>query len=281
MLNIGIIGGGFVGKATSGFKNSKNNVYIYDLQPELCSPPETTMDDIYNCSIVFICVPTPMSEDGSCHVNIVENVVKDLKNNNVPHIVIRSTVPVHLSKNLGVHFMPEFLTEKSWKSDFANCSSWVIGTNPNVPNNSKFQRIMIDIIKTCYQEDIIVSPNTVFLTTSEAELVKYVRNCFLSTKVAFCNEIFRFCDKTDIDYETIRYAFSIDPRIGESHTAVPGHDGKFGFGGTCFPKDTSSLLYQFKNHEVEAPVLNAVQYRNLNIDRPEKDWSLDKGRAVI
>lgn len=280
MINIGIVGGGFVGKATAGFKNSKNAVFIFDLTPELCSPLGTTMQDIYKCQVVFVCVPTPMSKDGSCHTHIVESVVSDLKDHNVQNIVIRSTVPVHTSKNLGVHFMPEFLTEKNWKFDFANCNSWIIGAN-DLPNPSKFKRIMIDLIHTCYQEDAIVSSNILFTNPSEAELVKYLRNCFLSTKVAFCNEAYRLCQQLTIDYDTVRHAFSIDPRIGESHTSVPGHDGKFGFGGTCFPKDTSSLIHQFEVHNVDAPVLKAVQFRNLTIDRSEQDWTLDQGRAVI
>jgi UDPglucose 6-dehydrogenase len=280
MLKIGIIGGGFVGKATAGFQNSKNIVKIYDLKPELRLPEDTTMEDMYHSQIVFVCVPTPMSNDGSCHTNIVELVVKDLQDHQVEHIVVRSTVPVNFSQNLGVHFMPEFLTEKNALFDFANCHSWIIGTNDD-KNSSKFKRIMLDVIRTCYQQDIIVSPNVIFVTTSEAELVKYTRNCFLSTKVAFCNEIYKFCEKLGIDYDIVRHAFSVDPRIGESHTSVPGHDGKFGFGGTCFPKDTSSLIRQFKNHGVEAPVLSAVMHRNLTIDRPEQDWTLDQGRAVI
>lgn len=278
MQKIGIIGGGFVGKATAGFKNSKNSVFIYDLQPELCSPPGVTMDDIYSCDVVFVCVPTPMSKDGSCHLNIVESVVKDLKEHHVENIVIRSTVPVNTSKDLGVFFMPEFLTEKNWEFDFANCRAWIIGTDDAA---KQFKRLMIDIIHTSYQEDHLVSANVTFVSTSEAELVKYIRNCFLTTKVAFCNEIYQFCQKLGMDYEIVRQAFVLDNRIGESHTAIPGPDGKLGFGGTCFPKDTSSLIKQFSNHGVESPILNAVQHRNLTIDRPEQDWTLDQGRAVI
>jgi len=68
----------------------------------------------------------------------------------------------------------------------------------------------------------------------------------------------------------------LDDRIGSSHTDVPGPDGKAGFGGTCFPKDTNSLLHQMKN----SLVLKAVVERNQKVDRPEHDWESDKGRAV-
>lgn len=140
---------------------------------------------------------------------------------------------------------------------------------------------MIDLVHTCYQEDILVSANVLFVSTTEAELIKYVRNCYLTTKVSFCNEVYRLCEKLSVDYDTVRQAFVIDPRIGESHSAVPGPDGKFGFGGTCFPKDLSSLIRQFSDHGVQCPLLESVQLRNVEIDRPECDWTLDRGRAVI
>ena len=67
-----------------------------------------------------------------------------------------------------------------------------------------------------------------------------------------------------------------DERIGASHTLVPGHDGKRGFGGTCFPKDVNSMVCQMDN----SIILKAVTQRNENVDRPEKEWEQDKGRAV-
>jgi UDPglucose 6-dehydrogenase len=72
-----------------------------------------------------------------------------------------------------------------------------------------------------------------------------------------------------------------DKRIGESHTSVPGPDGRRGFGGTCFPKDTSSLLSQILNKGMGSYIINAAKKRNLDVDRPEKDWEEKKGRAVV
>ena len=67
-------------------------------------------------------------------------------------------------------------------------------------------------------------------------MVKLFRNCYLSTKISFCNEIYRFCEKQNIEYENVRNIACNDERIGHSHSFVPGHDGKYGFGGTCFSK---------------------------------------------
>jgi len=286
IVKIGIIGGGFVGKATSGFKSNRTEVFIYDLQPHLRVPSETTIQDIYKCDVVFVAVPTPMSKDGSCHYHIVESVVNDLKKNNVQNIVIRSTVPVGTSEKLGVHFMPEFLTEKNWKHDFFSCPTWIIGVDDD--KDSSFVSLMTTIIESCVDSLTIESGKILFTSTKEAELIKYTRNCFLATKVSFFNEIYSFCEESNIDYEKVRLGVSIDPRIGPSHTKVPNEEFfngrvalKRGFSGTCLPKEIESMIKQFETYDTPSPIIEAVRYRNITIDRPEQDWLEDKGRAVI
>ena len=108
-----------------------------------------------------------------------------------------------------------------------------------------------------------------------------VKNVFLSVKVGFFNEMENICDALDINYENVRCIATDDKRIGSNHTKVPGHDGKRGFGGTCFPKDTSSLRYEMQNSGMKSYVLDAIVERNDKVDRPEKDWMADKGRAAI
>jgi UDPglucose 6-dehydrogenase len=278
---IGVIGGGFVGKATAGFQNSKDNVIIFDLNSSLSRPCTTTMEDIYECHLVFVCVPTPMSKDGSCHISIVESVVKDLKQNGVKHIIIRSTVPIGTSELLETHFMPEFLTEKNWAHDFKTCGKWVLGINTKCKDSEECKTILQRTIENCVDEGVLDNKDVAFISTKEAELLKYFRNCFLATKVGFCNEIYHLCERVGISYDVMCEHAASDSRIGSSHTGVPGHDGKLGFGGTCFPKDLSSLIHQFSSHGVKSPILNAVQDRNVHIDRPEQDWNSDKGRAVV
>ena len=173
------------------------------------------------CEIIFVSVPTPMSKDGSCHLNIVKSVLKNLESINYKgYIVLRSTVPAGTCDELGVYFMPEFLTEKNYINDFINNKDWVFGLMNREHNNLHF------------------------LTNKEAEMVKMFKNCFLSVKVSFCNEIYEFCQAHNIDYENVRQIACNDDRILHSHTQVPGHDGRRGFGGTCFPKDTSSLRHE-------------------------------------
>ena len=72
-----------------------------------------------------------------------------------------------------------------------------------------------------------------------------------------------------------------DKRIGHSHSMVPGHDGKKGYGGTCFPKDTNNLLNLMNKNNVKSYIIENVVKRNEEHDRNEKDWEDNKGRAVV
>ena len=120
-----------------------------------------------------------------------------------------------------------------------------------------------------------------FTSNSIAEMTKLFRNCFLATKVAFCNEIYQFCEKKGITYEDVRYLATLDDRIRASHSVTPGPDGRRGFGGTCFPKDMASLRHQIQTNDLQSFVIHAAIERNETIDRPEKDWTTDVGRATI
>jgi UDP-glucuronate decarboxylase len=273
-MKIGIIGNGFVGKATRLFECQEIQCLTFDKEETLCNPAGTTLQDIKACDIVFVCVPTPMDQNGDCYLGIVKQVVQDLKPH--PYIVVRSTLPPGTADNLGVYFMPEFLTEKNWSSDFYTTSCWIFGGHSS-SQDQEFRKLVTNLINTAFKYQKIESNHISFLSRSEAEAVKYFRNSFLATKVSFCNEFYRYCEDKGIDYSQVAKYACLDTRIGSSHTQVPGHDGHFGFGGTCLPKDTACLRNLMKN----SPLLDAVVYRNDTIDRPEKDWQQDHGRAFI
>ena len=86
-------------------------------------------------------------------------------------------------------------------------------------------------------------------------------------------------DTVEADWPTVIEGFIRDGRVGSSHTNVPGHDGKLGFGGSCFPKDVQALINFCENNTVNPLVLRAVWEKNLEV-RPEKDWEQLKGRAI-
>lgn len=272
-FNIGIVGLGYVGKALlNGF--SSENIYTFDTT-ESCS--EKTLKDLSSKSdIIFICVPTPMNENGSCCLDIVNQVLHDLNslaNNQL--VVIKSTVPPgtcknfqNKYKNLDIIFNPEFLTEANFFQDFMNQDRIILG--------GKKLNLAEELYKKHFPKSKIIT-----LDYAEAEMVKYFSNSFLALKVSFANEIHSLCDKLNIDYNQVVKTAIKDVRIGSSHLSVPGPDGEYGFGGTCFPKDLSALLSVFNDSKIESIVLKAAWERNQNIDRRKQDWKLLKGRAVV
>jgi len=280
---IGIIGNGFVGKATYQLACTDITILAYDINPDLCNPVNLKLEDMNQCEIIFISVPTPMNTDGSCYLQIVKSVIENLKSISYPgFIVLRSTVPVGTCDDLSCYFMPEFLTEKNFINDFINNQNWIFGLiGLDTDQDNAFKEKITDLFNLAYTNDRIKYLNLNFVTNSEAEMIKMFKNCFLATKVSFCNEIYQFCQIKNINYDNVRLLAAEDSRILQSHTNVPGHDGKKGFGGTCFPKDTSSLKYQMELYGMTPYVLNAIIERNEKIDRPEKDWLADKGRASI
>ena len=111
-------------------------------------------------------------------------------------------------------------------------------------------------------------------------MVKYLTNTFLATKVSFANEMKMLCDFFNVDYDKVVEYSTYDERLGKSHWAVPGPDGKMGFGGSCFPKDINALISIADKWEIPANVLMAAWETNLDV-RPEQDWKELKGRAVV
>lgn len=281
-MKIGIIGGGFVGKATSLLSCDEISAIIFDLNPERCSPLGTTLQDVANCDLVFIAVNTPMNEDGSCHTGIVESAIEDVRRLNADaKIVIRSTVPPGTSERLGVSFMPEFLTEHNWQQDFLENDTWIIGSY-----DQKVRELFQNLIWTAYENGDLQYAAVATTTPGEAEMCKYIKNCFLATKVSLFNEFYQYCKVKGIDYDRAKELACYDARVGEGHTRVPNYEfgsdvPVFGYGGHCFPKDVKALKADMILHNSPPVILSAIDGRNETLDRPEKEWEKDKGRATL
>lgn len=277
---VGIIGGGFVGKALKLLECDDLNMLIYDINKDLCNPKNIEMKDLLKCECIFLCLPTPMNPNGSCNIDIICNVVKELRDLNYKGCIIcKSTVPVYTCDNLNINFCPEFLTEKNYEEDFINTSEWIIGLLND--SDIKLKELFSKMINISYKNGKIKSDKIIYLKNKEAEMVKLFKNSYLATKVSFCNEMYEYCKKKDINYDIVRDNVILDKRIEKSHTLVPGHDNKFGFGGTCLVKDIHNLEYEMELNNCNCLVLKNVIKRNETVDRQEKDWMLNKGRAVI
>ena len=276
-MNIGVIGLGYVGSAMVGGMENHFNVLSYDKFKE--STNSSIKELIENVEIVFVCVPTPMKKDGSCDTSIVESVLSEIHKCNKSSLttVLKSTLEIGSTEsfekkynNLNLVFNPEFLTEANFLEDFKNQKFIIIGSSSQ-NDTSKIQDLYS---KAFPKAEILVSNH------KEAELSKYFINCFLALKVSYANEISSLCQKLDINYDEVLRLISLEKRVGKSHLAVPGPDGKKGYGGSCFPKDINSLITLFENNSIESHVLSGSWKRNSTIDRPEKDWEKLKGRAV-
>jgi|TARA_R100000808_G_C2116631_1_gene129054 UDPglucose 6-dehydrogenase len=273
---IGIVGQGFVGSAVREGLKGFFSIETYDIAKE--STCESLESLCVKSRIIFVCLPTPMNlDDGSCHINIVEEVLSDINTiNQCKTIVVKSTIPPGTTakwnekfKNIDVVFNPEFLTEANAINDFKNQSRIIIGGPKNAA--SRVRRLFV---KAFPKVKIIKTDSTY------AEMVKYVTNCFLATKVSFANEMYQICDGFNIDYDkVIEYAMH-DERLGYSHWSVPGPDGDFGYGGHCFPKDVKALMHEASQLGINFTILKATDSKN-NYVRKNRNWEKMEGRAII
>ena len=265
---IGIIGNGFVGNAVAKGFQEKLEVRIYDIDPDKAthSYMETLISDY-----IFVCLPTPMIsvEGGKCNLSILENFFDEIPSTSDGTFIIKSTVPIGTTdrlnekyKNLKIVHNPEFLTAINAEHDFINSDRHVIGGDPRLTYGVE------KIYEYCF-------PNIPIYTMApkESESVKYFANCFLASKVMIFNEMKILCDNiSNVDYNKIIEAVTEDSRIGRSHTSVPGPDGEYGFGGTCFPKDINALIHTMEEYGIDPLVLKSVWEQNKKY-RLNWDWA--------
>ena len=283
---IGVVGNGFVGGAVKfGFSPQVGcdaEVRVYDKNP---SKSTHGLEETVNKSdFVFLSVPTPANSDGSINIDILDSALSDI--NEVSevdnYILIRSTVVPGTTwalqekfSNLNLLFNPEFLTERSANFDFINQSRFIIGSGDS-DKSALGSKLFSQLIKDRFGECVSILE----CTYETSEMIKYMSNCFFATKVSFLNEMYQIAEKCGVNWQQAVDGFVADGRIGHSHLNVPGHDGKFGFGGSCFPKDLNALIDLCYEKSIKANTLFGVWETNLEV-RPEQDWKELKGRAVI
>jgi len=283
---IGIVGNGFVGGAVKfGFSPQVGcdaEVRVYDKNPNKST--HTLEETVNKSDFIFLSVPTPANEDGSINLDILEGALNDISKVHEGRenaILIRSTVIPGTTwalqtkyPQLNILFNPEFLTERSANFDFINQSRFVVGNNGKMGNLMQSESF-VKLIKDRFG-DCVAIMETSYET---AELIKYMNNCFFATKVSFMNEMYQIAEKIDANWDEAVSGFVSDGRIGHSHMNVPGPDGKFGFGGSCFPKDIQAMIDFAEMFGLNPSVLKGAWEKNLEV-RSEQDWKELKGRAV-
>lgn len=233
--------------------------------------------------VYFVCLPTPMFEDGSADLSVVEGVLAELAEITGPRIaVVKSTVPPGSTEawnkrfaesGLHVVFNPEFLTEANALDDMRNQNRIILGG----------PRPWINEVKHLFDAAFPGVP-IVKTSSTTAEMVKYVTNNFLTVKVALANELAQICGALDskglnVDYDKVIEYAKYDTRLGTSHWAVPGPDGHPGFGGHCFPKDLNAMISVAKGLGVDPKMLQSAWDKNNEV-RSDRDWEKQVGRAV-
>lgn len=269
-FNVGIIGYGFVGEAIAFAFSPVSNIFIFDKDE---NKRNCNLEDIFLCEFVFICVPTPMDENGKQDLSIIDNVFSNIKPG--PIYIIKSTILPQTTKQLCVKFpelkiifSPEFLTERTSKLDMLTQARIILGGNETL--TKEVEKLFNLRFK---QRNIIHTDSTT------AEFVKYMNNTYFATKISIMNEYYLLSKKLDVNWDDALFGFVSDGRVADSHLDVPGHDGKFGFGGTCFPKDINALINLGDELDIDMCVLKGAWKTNLNV-RPEQDWKDLKGRSV-
>lgn len=250
---IGIVGLGFVGGAIRDAMENCNLILV-DKDPQ---KGKNTMSDLFDCDGVFVCVPTPFGEDGKCDTSILEYVLHQLRDYQGV-IISKCTAPPLVYKELNTRYLnlvhsPEFLTAANARRDYLN------GTFAFIGGKIKAYRDLAEKLIKIGQPGLKIIHHC---SIEEASLAKYTINSFLATKVTFMNEIYQLAQAVGADYTTIAEMVMSDSRIGQSHMRVPGPDCSFGFGGMCFPKDTSALLKYAEELNVQLNVLDAAVKKN-------------------
>lgn len=221
------------------------------------------MGDAAGCDLVIVCVPTPKLASGACDVSIVEQVVGELSQYD-SLILVKSTVTpgtcARLSDDHGarVVFSPEYMGESRY---------WTPPQFPQPRDPMSHGFVILggarfDCSRVADLLLPVLGPATRFrfMTSTEAELVKYFENAYFALKVTFANEMRRICDASLANYHMVREGWLDDPRVGPMHTAAfkdaPGFDGK------CLPKDLAALAHYCRTVGVGSTLLEAVSFTN-------------------
>jgi len=180
---IGIVGNGFVGNAIYQNFKDKEIAKVYDVR---IHRSYNTLEDTVNSDIVFVCLPTPMKDDGTCDLSYVLRFFSDVKvTNDKTLFVIKSTVPIgttekicEMRQDLKVVHNPEFLTAVNAVEDFKNADRHIIGGKQD----------WCMILREFYHKHFSFTPIQV-VTSNESETIKYFANSFLAAKISFFNNL--------------------------------------------------------------------------------------------
>ena len=264
---------------------------VFHALEQLPSEPYVVIDDpakgfnyyrdeqIDSPDAVVVCVASPAMEDGRCDTSnvaavldkyyacnpdtkfLIKSAVDPLWLSDIHYTAIISsgTVDSILDMHYNLTYSPEFLgssnMHRSTQDEFMGQTFAIYGGDDCRFWDELFKPVLSELKEVRY------------LSLEQAAFSKYVENCFLATRVTFFNEMYSIYKECGFEgFDGMIDAIALDPRIGKSHSQVPGPDGKFGYGGHCLPKDMSALRYITRN----SPLLDAIVDANQEYRYGEK-----------
>lgn len=248
-IKVGIVGCGFIGGALKKWLENHNaNVEVF-----VSDPPKGMNDSLEDVDVIFISIHIPTEVDGTQDLTLLKDIIKKLPNK--PTFVRTTILPgttQYLSEecNRQIHFMPEFLTERTAYEDFS-------------------RQPMVFTAEEDLLSKIFVGKNYITMSSQEAEITKYAHNVFGALKVTYFNCIYDICKKNNLDYNKVQRGVLLSGYINEPHTNVPGPDGKLGYGGKCFPKDVNAFNNLYANYPINK-LLGNLKQLNISFRGEEK-----------
>src|SRR3712207_5482398 len=276
---IGVIGAGWVGLVTAAcFAELGHDVHVRDIVQEkvdslargevpIFEPGLSDMlarnserlhftlemgDVLPNAQLLFCCVDTPPSYSGDADLSRVNRVVEEVGGSPDHALVMKSTVPVGTGRSIRRHARgmgyvsnPEFLKEGTAVDDFMRPDRVVVGVE-NLNGDPGFG----DRVAALYEP---LGAPIVRTDVASAEMIKLASNAFLATKISFINEIANVSEELGADVAEVARGMGLDERIGPQFLRAG-----IGYGGSCFPKDVSSLKQLAGNSGYHFQLLTAV-----------------------
>ena len=226
MITVGIIGCGFIGSALKTRLEENNK----DVKILVSDPPKGMNDDLSSADVYFLQIHVPTEDDGSQDLTLMKKLISDLPDKPV---FVRTTIlpgtSDRLTRETGhkVYFMPEFLTERTHVEDFRRQPMVFTGE--------------VDLLSRIFKGKKFLR-----MSPLEAEITKYAHNVFGAYKVTYFNAVYDYCRRMGVDWANVHAGMLLSGYINDMHTFVPGPDGKFGYGGKCFPKDVNAFTVMTK-----------------------------------
>lgn len=261
---ISIIGNGFVGNALHEGMRTHYDIKVYDVDP---NKSRNSFEDCMENEILFLCLPTPVFEDGTFNLNPLVGCIVNIPSGKT--LVIKSTITPKAAQELMLMFPnqsfvfnPEFLTERKAVEDFKNQKRIVLGSEHPTSN---------DLVEAIYLK---VFPNCHYIKTDSntACFIKYFCNCFFAAKVSLMNEFYEIAEEEGINWNDSLDGLLSSGWVNPMHTMVPGPDGHFGFGGKCFPKDIQAFIDYSEDLGISPSIMKASWQRNLST-RKDRNWN--------